>query len=103
MFPDNPGLLGLNVNGGQKILLRLRPHHAPDTFLEFDDVIGTMLHEVRLAEALAAALLLPSTQRTDPPRCSCCLSSRSSRTTFTARTTPSSTRSWPSSTTSTMR
>lgn len=47
MLPGNPNLLGLNVGGGQKILLRLRPHHAQDTFLELDDVVGTMLHEVR--------------------------------------------------------
>lgn len=35
----------LDVNGGQKILLRLRPAWAPDTFYEEDDVVRTMLHE----------------------------------------------------------
>ncbi|CDZ96996.1 wlm-domain-containing protein [Phaffia rhodozyma] len=45
-LPDNPSLLGLNVNGGQKILIRLRPQHAQDTFLDLDDLIGTMLHEL---------------------------------------------------------
>ncbi|KAJ3205290.1 Map microtubule affinity-regulating kinase [Dinochytrium kinnereticum] len=45
-FPPNPNLLGLNVNRGQEIRLRLR--HATDAsrFLEFEDVLGTMLHEL---------------------------------------------------------
>lgn len=33
-------------NGGEKILIRLRPAHAPDTFYDEDHLIGTMLHEV---------------------------------------------------------
>jgi len=45
-FPSNPSLLGLNINGGQKILLRLRPAHAPDTFYDEDHVVRTMLHEL---------------------------------------------------------
>ncbi|KAJ7597350.1 WLM domain-containing protein [Mycena floridula] len=45
-FPENPGLLGLNVNKGQKILVRLRPSFDPDTFLELEDVVQTMLHEL---------------------------------------------------------
>nr|GAT47439.1 predicted protein [Mycena chlorophos] len=45
-FPQQSNLLGLNVNGGQKILLRLRPAHAPDTFMDEDDVVQTMLHEL---------------------------------------------------------
>jgi len=45
-FPDNPALLGLNVNMGQKILVRLRPAHSPDSFLPEEDVVGTMLHEL---------------------------------------------------------
>ncbi|KII93965.1 hypothetical protein PLICRDRAFT_411312 [Plicaturopsis crispa FD-325 SS-3] len=45
-FPDDPNLLGLNVNGGQKILVRLRPSWAPDTFYDEEDVMGTMLHEL---------------------------------------------------------
>lgn len=36
----------LDVNGGEKILLRLRPAWAPDTFYEEDTVVSTMLHEV---------------------------------------------------------
>ncbi|KAF8559943.1 WLM-domain-containing protein [Imleria badia] len=43
-FPDSPNLL--DVNGGEKILLRLRSAWAPDTFLEEDPVVRTMLHEL---------------------------------------------------------
>ncbi|THH20610.1 hypothetical protein EW146_g814 [Bondarzewia mesenterica] len=45
-FPESPNLLGLNINHGQKILIRLRPAHAPDTFLPEDDILHTMLHEL---------------------------------------------------------
>ncbi|KAJ8489875.1 hypothetical protein ONZ45_g13410 [Pleurotus djamor] len=45
-FPDNPSLVGLNVNGGQKILLRLRPPHNPETFYEEEQVVLVMLHEL---------------------------------------------------------
>ncbi|KAG5643139.1 hypothetical protein DXG03_001529 [Asterophora parasitica] len=45
-FPENPNLLGININRGMKICLRLRPAHAPDTFYEEEDVIQTMLHEL---------------------------------------------------------
>ncbi|EIN14418.1 WLM-domain-containing protein [Punctularia strigosozonata HHB-11173 SS5] len=45
-FPDNPSLLGLNVNAGQKILVRLRPASAPDTFYDEDDLVHTLLHEL---------------------------------------------------------
>ncbi|KAI8854292.1 WLM domain-containing protein [Chytridium lagenaria] len=45
-FPQNPNLLGLNVNRGKEIRLRLRPHHDEMRFLEFEDVLGTMLHEL---------------------------------------------------------
>ena len=33
-------------NGGENILLRLRPHHDDSAFLPEEDVVGTMLHEV---------------------------------------------------------
>lgn len=45
-FPESLNLVGLNVNGGEKILLRLRPAWAPDTFYEEDDVVRVMLHEL---------------------------------------------------------
>ncbi|KAG6851382.1 hypothetical protein H0H93_005780 [Arthromyces matolae] len=43
-FPENPNLL--DINGGQKICIRLRPYHAPDTFYDEDDLVQTMLHEL---------------------------------------------------------
>ena len=35
-----------DVNGGQKILLRLRPPWAPDTFYDEEQLVLVMLHEV---------------------------------------------------------
>ena len=46
MFPPNPALLGLNVNAGEEIRIRLRPAHNEHAFLPFDDLLGTMLHEL---------------------------------------------------------
>ncbi|KAG8877612.1 hypothetical protein FRB97_003241 [Tulasnella sp. 331] len=45
-FPANASLLGLNINGGQKICIRLRPAFDESAFLEEHEVIGTMLHEL---------------------------------------------------------
>ncbi|RCH83377.1 hypothetical protein CU098_007744 [Rhizopus stolonifer] len=45
-FPTNPNLLGVNVNRGWKINLRLRPHYDDTQFLEYEDILGTMLHEM---------------------------------------------------------
>ncbi|KAI0684766.1 WLM domain-containing protein [Cytidiella melzeri] len=45
-FPESPNLVGLNINRGEKILLRLRPAHASDTFYDEDEIVGTMLHEL---------------------------------------------------------
>ncbi|KAI0640007.1 WLM domain-containing protein [Trametes polyzona] len=65
-YPDDPQLLGkcrselprsrvltgaivstgLNINSGQKILVRLRPPHAPDTFYDEEHIVHTMLHEL---------------------------------------------------------
>ncbi|KAK9846382.1 hypothetical protein WJX81_002685 [Elliptochloris bilobata] len=44
-FPNNAGLLGLNVNRGQVIKLRLRSARSGD-FLHHEQVLGTMLHEL---------------------------------------------------------
>ncbi|KDN39320.1 WLM-domain-containing protein [Tilletiaria anomala UBC 951] len=44
--PKQDNLLGINVNRGQKICLRLRWNHSPDAFLDEEDVIHTMLHEL---------------------------------------------------------
>lgn len=46
MYPKNQGLLGLNVNGGQKICLRLRSPTDSKWFLDRDEIVGTMLHEL---------------------------------------------------------
>lgn len=46
MYPKNACLLGLNVNRGQKILVRLRPPHNDRTFYPMSDLIGTLLHEL---------------------------------------------------------
>lgn len=46
MFPRNPLLLGLNVNRGQKILVRLRHPHNDAEFLPMGDLVGTLLHEL---------------------------------------------------------
>ena len=36
----------MNKNAGQTIYLRLRPQCARDSFLPFEDIMGTMLHEL---------------------------------------------------------
>ncbi|KAG5421497.1 hypothetical protein I9W82_000588 [Candida metapsilosis] len=46
MFPKSENLLGLNVNKGQKIMLRLRYHHNDRSFLPMSDILGTFLHEL---------------------------------------------------------
>ncbi|KAI7903696.1 WLM domain-containing protein [Cokeromyces recurvatus] len=45
-FPRNPNLLGTNVNRGWKINLRLRSHYDDSKFLEYEDLLGTLLHEI---------------------------------------------------------
>ncbi|KAG0364496.1 hypothetical protein BGZ54_007430, partial [Gamsiella multidivaricata] len=40
------GLLGMNTNRGWKIQLCLRYHHDENLFLPWEEVIGTMLHEL---------------------------------------------------------
>lgn len=35
-----------DINGGDKICLRLRPFFDKGAFLRLEDIIGTMLHEV---------------------------------------------------------
>jgi hypothetical protein len=37
---------------GQKILVRLRPDNAPDSFLPEESIVGTMLHEVCIQHVL---------------------------------------------------
>mmetsp|Transcript_30084 Transcript_30084/g.38649 ORF Transcript_30084/g.38649 Transcript_30084/m.38649 type:complete len:496 (-) Transcript_30084:113-1600(-) len=44
--PKDRGLLGMNVNRGQKILIRMRPAHSPNSFYPYEHLLGTMLHEL---------------------------------------------------------
>eukprot|EP00911_Craspedida_sp_UC1_P001493 UC1_evm3s1127 len=49
--PKSPQLLGLNVNRGQKINVRLRPgsgggNNSSSGFYPFESVLGTLLHEL---------------------------------------------------------
>ena len=46
MFPTNPNLLGLNVNYGYKISLRLRPAYDERSFLPTEEIVETMIHEL---------------------------------------------------------
>ncbi|KAI9357677.1 WLM domain-containing protein [Zopfochytrium polystomum] len=45
-YPDQKNLLGLNVNRGREIKLRLRSPDDVSQFFEEDFVMGTMLHEL---------------------------------------------------------
>jgi DNA-dependent metalloprotease WSS1 len=45
-YPSNPNLLGLNVNHGLVVKVRLRKHSNKSAFLEYIDVLGTLLHEL---------------------------------------------------------
>ncbi|KAJ5037463.1 uncharacterized protein L3040_007638 [Drepanopeziza brunnea f. sp. 'multigermtubi'] len=45
-FPEQQNLLGLNINGGQKICLRLRYAANKNNFLPMEQVVDTMLHEL---------------------------------------------------------
>lgn len=45
-YPTQANLLGLNINRGQKINLRLRHAGDANQFLPFEQVVDTMLHEL---------------------------------------------------------
>ncbi|KCV67515.1 hypothetical protein H696_06034 [Fonticula alba] len=45
-YPKNPQLLGMNVNYGQTILIRLRLPGRDSAFLDYEDILETMLHEL---------------------------------------------------------
>lgn len=45
-LPPEQNLLGLNINRGYKICIRLRYHNNPDLFLPLEQVVDTMLHEL---------------------------------------------------------
>ncbi|GJU95455.1 DNA-dependent metalloprotease WSS1-like protein [Tanacetum coccineum] len=44
--PSNPALLGLNVNGGQEVKLRLRRQNNEWDFFPYEQILDTMLHEL---------------------------------------------------------
>jgi hypothetical protein len=44
-YPHESNLLGLNVNAGQKVCLRLRYPSDERQFLPIEQVVDTMLHE----------------------------------------------------------
>ncbi|CAK9780722.1 WLM-domain-containing protein [Cutaneotrichosporon oleaginosum] len=45
-FPANPALLGININRGQRINLRLRPPDNPSGFYDLEQLVLVMLHEL---------------------------------------------------------
>lgn len=45
-LPPEQNLLGLNINQGYKICIRLRYHHNPTLFLPVEECVDTMLHEL---------------------------------------------------------
>lgn len=45
-YPKNRSLLGLNVNRGKSIMIRLREGHDQMTFLPWESVLGTLVHEL---------------------------------------------------------
>lgn len=45
-YPKNKAIYGLNMNRGQKIFVRLRSPTDENTFLDYDTILHTMLHEL---------------------------------------------------------
>jgi len=45
-YPKDPHLLGLNVNKGQKIFVRMRSPRRKHEFFPLEHVLGTLLHEM---------------------------------------------------------
>lgn len=45
-YPQDPALLGLNVDRGREIKVRCRMPHNKNTFYDFNHIIGTVLHEL---------------------------------------------------------
>lgn len=44
--PSNPGLLGLNIDGGREVRIRLRHYGRDWDFYPYESVLGTLLHEL---------------------------------------------------------
>lgn len=45
-YPKNKQLLGLNMNSGSKIMIRLRDANDNNRFLPYESLLGTMIHEL---------------------------------------------------------
>ncbi|KAF2132885.1 WLM-domain-containing protein [Dothidotthia symphoricarpi CBS 119687] len=45
-LPDEPQLLGLNINRTERILIRMRYHHDSRQFLPMEQITDTLLHEL---------------------------------------------------------
>eukprot|EP01038_Epipyxis_sp_PR26KG_P016786 gene16786-22973_t len=45
-YPTQPSLLGLNVNRGSSIMIRLREAENQTLFLPWESLLGTMIHEL---------------------------------------------------------
>lgn len=45
-YPENKSLLGLNMNAGDRIMIRLRDPHNNHQFLPWQSLLGTMVHEL---------------------------------------------------------
>ncbi|KAF4318485.1 hypothetical protein BBO99_00007162 [Phytophthora kernoviae] len=45
-FPKDGSLLGMNVNHGAKIYIRLRHKRTPESFLPYEALLETLLHEL---------------------------------------------------------
>ncbi|RYH20682.1 hypothetical protein EON65_22705, partial [archaeon] len=45
-LPKQAGLLGMNINGGSKIMIRLREHENNNMFLPWESLLGTLVHEL---------------------------------------------------------
>ncbi|KAG7386218.1 hypothetical protein PHYPSEUDO_000539 [Phytophthora pseudosyringae] len=45
-FPKDGALLGMNVNRGAKIYVRLRPKRTPASFYPYEELLRTLLHEL---------------------------------------------------------
>lgn len=45
-YPPMPNLLGMNHNHGERIEIRVRSPSDPSTFLSYESILGTLLHEL---------------------------------------------------------
>jgi len=45
-YPSNKSLLGLNVNRGATVMIRLRDSNDKNIFLPWESILGTMIHEL---------------------------------------------------------